>query len=86
MLRGPCVAVLTSEAREMSVPDKFKGYASFSKDAPTALKLHEFTPKKFEEHDIDIKITHCGVFSVFMFDDPLLTTLYCRSVEAISIQ
>jgi hypothetical protein len=70
----------------MSVPDKFKGYASFSKDEPTALKLYEFTPKRFEEHDVDIKITHCGVCSVFLLDDPELTLSFCRSVEAISIQ
>jgi hypothetical protein len=47
----------------MSVPERFKGYGSFSKDEPTALKLFEFTPKKFEDHDVDIKITHCGVCS-----------------------
>ena len=70
----------------MGVPDKFKGYASFSKEEPTTLKLHEFTPKKFEDHDVDIKITHCGVFSVFLVGDPKLTKSYCRSVEAISIQ
>jgi hypothetical protein len=40
---------------------KFKGYASFSKDEPTNLKLIHFNPKKFEEHDVDIRITHCGV-------------------------
>jgi hypothetical protein len=45
----------------MSVPEKFRGYASFSKEDPTTLKLYEYTPKKFEEHDVDIKITHCGV-------------------------
>jgi hypothetical protein len=45
----------------MAVPEKFVGYASFSKEESTALKLFEFTPKKFEEHDVDIKVTYCGV-------------------------
>ena len=71
----------------MGVPDKFKGYASFSKEEPTVLKLHEFTPKKFEDHDVDIKITHCGVSapSVLVDDMHKLTESCCRSVEAISI-
>jgi len=45
----------------MSVPEKFRGYASFSKEEPTALKLYEYTPKGFDNYDVDIKITHCGV-------------------------
>jgi len=48
---------MTSGSTEL----KFKGYASFSKDEPTTLKLIDFTAKKFEDHDVDIKITHCGV-------------------------
>jgi len=50
-------------SKGMSVPEKFRGYASFSKDEPTALKLYEFTPKHFDEHDVDIRITHCGVLT-----------------------
>jgi len=42
----------------------FKGYASFSKDEPTNLKLIDFKPKNFEDHDVDIRITHCGVFHI----------------------
>ena len=49
----------------MTEPYQFRGYASFSKDEPTSLKLIDFQPKKFEDHDIDIKITHCGVLLLF---------------------
>ena len=45
----------------MSIPEKFVGYACFSKDQPTTLKPLEFTPKKFQEHDVDIRIKFCGV-------------------------
>jgi D-arabinose 1-dehydrogenase-like Zn-dependent alcohol dehydrogenase len=47
----------------MSVPEKFRGYASFSKEEPMALKLYEYTPKQFDDHDVDIRITHCGVLT-----------------------
>lgn len=65
----------------MSVPEKFRGYASFSKEDPTTLKLHEYTPKKFEEHDVDIKITHCGVPARFIIHSLTLS----RFVEATCI-
>jgi hypothetical protein len=65
----------------MSVPEKFKGYGSFSKDEPTALKLFEFTPKKFEDHDVDIKITHCGVCSDRYKVDPCANEIVARFVE-----
>jgi len=50
-------------SKGMSVPEKFRGYASFSKDEPTRLKLYEYTPKQFDEYDVDIRITHCGVMT-----------------------
>jgi hypothetical protein len=68
----------------MSVPEKFTGYGSFSKEEPTALKLFEFTPKKFEDHDVDIKITHCGVYAPTLEVDPYANEILGRSVEAIS--
>lgn len=47
--------------RGMNVPETFRGYASFANKKPTALKLFEFTPKNFDDHDVDIRVTHCGV-------------------------
>jgi D-arabinose 1-dehydrogenase-like Zn-dependent alcohol dehydrogenase len=28
-----------------------------------SLKLYEYTPKQFDDHDVDIRITHCGVLT-----------------------
>ena len=45
----------------MSVPELFTGYAASSKADWDRLKPLAFTPKPFEDWDVDIKITHCGV-------------------------
>lgn len=40
----------------------FKGWMGLDKNALTdGLKLVPFEPKKWEETDIDVKITHCGL-------------------------
>lgn len=64
----------------MAVPEKFKGYGSFSKEDPTTLKLFEFQPKSFDEYDVDIKVSHCGV--TFLVRAQLNLS---RCVEVISI-
>jgi len=63
----------------MSVPEKFRGYASFSKEESMSLKLYEYTPKKFDDHDVDIRITHCGVLT-----RPKNALTLSRSVEVTS--
>lgn len=41
---------------------KFEGWVAFDKDTGIGgMKWQEFEPKEFEETDVDIKITHCGV-------------------------
>ena len=41
---------------------QFKGWMGLDeKSVDGALKLQSFQPKKWEETDVDIKITHCGL-------------------------
>lgn len=40
---------------------KFEGWIAYDKETGVGgMKWQEFEPKKFEETDVDIKITHCG--------------------------
>jgi hypothetical protein len=44
------------------VPQKFQSWLAFDKNAlQTGLRYEEFEPKVWEEADIDIRVTHCGV-------------------------
>ncbi|KAH8914089.1 GroES-like protein [Atractiella rhizophila] len=45
------------------IPEKFTGYAALHEVDGKALtmKVYKYTPKKFAEDDVTIKITHCGV-------------------------
>ncbi|KIW12846.1 hypothetical protein PV08_08033 [Exophiala spinifera] len=45
----------------MGYPDKFEGFMISDQKKWTEFKKQEFTPKKFGDHDIDIKIECCGV-------------------------
>jgi len=45
----------------MGYPDTFKGYAVNSKDTWSDFHFLEYKPKRFEDYDIDIEITHYGV-------------------------
>ncbi|KAL8650638.1 MAG: hypothetical protein Q9226_005059 [Calogaya cf. arnoldii] len=41
--------------------DRFEGWFGLDKDTGVGgMKWQEFEPKKFEENDVDIKITHCA--------------------------
>nr|POE62839.1 nadp-dependent alcohol dehydrogenase 7 [Quercus suber] len=41
---------------------KFEGWMGTDKDsAKGKMVWQEFTPKPFEETDVDIQITHCGI-------------------------
>ncbi|KAH9831476.1 GroES-like protein [Rhodofomes roseus] len=40
---------------------EFKGYALTSPDAWKSLELVSFEPKRFEDEDVELAITHCGV-------------------------
>jgi alcohol dehydrogenase (NADP+) len=45
-----------------SSPYKFEGWLGLDKSAAEGnMVWQEFEPKKWEETDIDIQITHCGV-------------------------
>lgn len=47
---------------DISVPEQFTGYASFEPQGDTfTLKKHSYTPRPFEDDDIDIKIHACGI-------------------------
>ena len=39
--------------------DEFHGWMTL--DATSPMKYQAFTPKRWDEEDVDIKITHCGV-------------------------
>lgn len=40
---------------------KFEGWFAHDKETGVGgMKWQEFEPKKFEETDVDIKVTHCG--------------------------
>ncbi|OZJ02926.1 hypothetical protein BZG36_04127 [Bifiguratus adelaidae] len=43
----------------MSVPEKFTGYGAT--DGTGRLSKFQYDPKPFGDHDIDIKISHCGI-------------------------
>lgn len=47
----------------MSTTDyKFEGWVGLNKDAAQGKMVwQEFEPKPWEETDIDIKVTHCGI-------------------------
>lgn len=47
---------------EDDLSSQFKGWMGLDeKSVDGALKLQSFQPKKWEETDVDIKITHCGL-------------------------
>jgi alcohol dehydrogenase (NADP+) len=45
----------------MGYPDTFEGYAVKSKEKWSDFHRISYKPKRFEDYDIDIEITHCGV-------------------------
>lgn len=46
----------------MSSPDKFQGWLGLdSNSVKGQMKWDEFEPKKWEETDIDIQVSHCGI-------------------------
>ncbi|KAK5276389.1 hypothetical protein LTR40_011688, partial [Exophiala xenobiotica] len=46
----------------MPSDDKFHGWVGLGKDSANGKMVwREFDPKPFEETDIDIKVTHCGI-------------------------
>ena len=46
----------------MSNDYKFQGWLGLDKDSANGKMVwKEFAPKPFEETDVDIKITHCGI-------------------------
>lgn len=47
---------------KMSTDYKFAGWLAHSaEDAKGTMKWGDFEPKTWEETDVDIKITHCGI-------------------------
>lgn len=51
-----------SEIHRMSTDQKFTGWLGLdSRAADGKMVWGEFTPKQWEETDVDIRITHCGV-------------------------
>jgi alcohol dehydrogenase (NADP+) len=45
----------------MGYPDMFQGYAVKSKEKWSDFHRMEYIPKRFEDFDNDVEITHCGV-------------------------
>ena len=47
---------------DTSIPEQFTGYAAFEPQGDNfTLKKHSYTPRPFEEDDIDIKVSACGI-------------------------
>ncbi|KDE08731.1 hypothetical protein MVLG_01186 [Microbotryum lychnidis-dioicae p1A1 Lamole] len=46
-----------------AIPEQFTGYAAVNEEEGKALNLTkiQYTPKKWTEADVDIKISHCGI-------------------------
>jgi alcohol dehydrogenase (NADP+) len=48
--------------KTMSVDYKFEGWLGLDEHSVKGnMKWQEFVPKKWQEHDVDIKISHCGM-------------------------
>ena len=46
----------------MSTDYKFQGWMGLDKDSANGnLKFQQYEPKTWQETDVDIKITHCGI-------------------------
>jgi alcohol dehydrogenase (NADP+) len=46
---------------------KFRGWLGYDPNSAKGnLVEAEFTPKPFEETDVDIKITHCGICGTYI--------------------
>ncbi|KAK9455618.1 chaperonin 10-like protein [Dipodascopsis uninucleata] len=45
----------------MGYPETFEGFAVFSSDTWSKPKRREYTPRPFEDCDVDIKVSACGV-------------------------
>ncbi|KAL8893863.1 MAG: hypothetical protein Q9192_004845 [Flavoplaca navasiana] len=55
-------SMITTTAEAASKKDEdavFQGW--MATDATSPLKYTSFTPKKWEEEDVDIAVTHCGI-------------------------
>lgn len=52
---------IEKETRGMPMT-KFRGWLALDKEnLNNGLRLQEFEPKKWQETDIDVQITHCGL-------------------------
>ncbi|KAF2104195.1 zinc-binding alcohol dehydrogenase [Rhizodiscina lignyota] len=45
----------------MSIDYRFEGWCGLDKEAVGNMKWQEYEPKPFTDHDVDIRITHCGM-------------------------
>jgi hypothetical protein len=69
----------------MSEQQKFQGWFAFDKETGVGgMKWQEFEPKEFEETDVDIKITHCGMLTTPRIH-PLVATLLTLSFSHLQV-
>ncbi|KAG0648063.1 hypothetical protein D0Z07_5739 [Hyphodiscus hymeniophilus] len=55
------------EKTQSSHVSAFQGWMAFDKfSIKDGLKLVTFQPKQWEETDIDVKVTHCGVDQLYI--------------------
>ena len=55
------ISLLSKWLYKMGYPETFEGYAVHSTKNWSDFKRISYKPKRFEDFDIDIEITHCGV-------------------------
>lgn len=59
---APSSAGVISQTSNATVPYKFQGWMGLDKDSVNGeMVWQEYEPKTWQETDVDIQITHCGV-------------------------
>lgn len=54
---------IPTKTDNMSVPYKFQGWMGLDKESTKGnMVWQEFEPKTWTEDDVDIKVTHCGIW------------------------
>src|SRR2546430_16987567 len=75
------ISLLSRQLYKMGYPETFEGYAVHSTKNWSDFKRISYEPKRFEDFDIDIEITHCGVCASDLhtinagWGDPALTVV-----------
>ena len=67
----------------MAQKNDFQGWMGLDKDATGNMKWQSFEPKPWEETDVEIKVTHCGLVVLVPRSVCLISNLYLAFVHQI---